>query len=322
MGTVTRALATLALALVPDVCAARSCDDVVFLTTQTWEAPGAPTTIWQIIDLGKNEARTLLRVAGYVEHVQWDSSFSFVAYQAHDSLYRMDWRFGGKPEAVFALPSIPGRCDIWFDADRMAWQAAAVLGAGEARTVGSEAVWDSCRFQVWHRSRETGTWAVARAAVGGCDDGPDCRAWENAGLSRPAHVRWYDLIEGMLHPPLDETVPAPTGELPVDADHLEPWYFLPSSSVPTSGVAFRALLDIEEFPYLPLYFVDRRRQTSRLLFGTPREVSLIRAYLEQRCGLLLFTTLMDPTRLIDLQTGEVVRLLPSDEAVWVRRPRD
>jgi hypothetical protein len=220
-----------------------------------------------------------------------------------------------------------GTVDWWFNPDSVCWQAMKVSAVYHAQRSGERPL-QRCRYELWQSDQEGRSWRMARAETTECYDSESYpHGWkvdDPHGTRRRAAIGIGQLYEAMS---LDawgrkpQAIPSPRGE----SQNGIPWFFIPLRSDPERGVALRIgkRNPDSKFFLLPLYLIDRRLGTQRMLetFALGRNDELSRMRMEEYGGFLLVSGIR--TYLYDLKTGnQVFPHAPTivRRAVWIRRP--
>jgi hypothetical protein len=286
---------------------------------------GHPTADeWRVFDPERGRDSLILR--GPIAAMRWDTTFTFLEYEAGDSLYRLDWRAGARARALLALPVLRNRCTAWFNPDSNAWQTLTISGAQSGKPSVELAWWDTARVELWQRRNRSAEWRLSRSWIMEPDEHgpPTCDLWLSDGVQGVAHdPRWTTEYLGAGDPWGGQPVSPPAGEAPLNDDYPDSWYFLATAPGSDTGFAYRigGGPPYGHYAKEPLYLVNRGTRVARRLWGTAREESEIAMALQIECGRLLFLPGFGFPRLIDGSTGRPLRVFATRTAVWVSRLR-
>jgi hypothetical protein len=316
----------IAIAASPAHATPGECDHIVLYHCCEDSLGNSTGDEWRLLDPQRDRERVLLR--GPTNAMRWDTAFRALEFEASDTLYRLEWREGSAARALIPLPDIPNRCTAWWNPDSSAWQALAMCGAANGTRLSQLTYQDSVRAELWQRSRRSARWKLLRSAIIAPDElgPPGCELWSEwiiEGVQREPRVTLEDLEREVGAWPEGGVLAAPSGEASAEEGAEGGWQFAPSAPGSDAGFAYRtlALAPERDFPTEPIYHIHRRSGATRRVWGRARTEEIVRMSLQIRCEQLLLTPGFDLTRLVSGRTGEVFRVLPTREAIWIQRPR-
>lgn len=284
---------------------------------------------WRIFDPSRKVDNLFLSppspINGF-DGVRWDTTFDNVWFGSGDSLYRVRWRQGARPQFITRLPQ--GCRRWWFNPDSACWQASRITDQPE-----SDDSYDRFAGELWQSTRDGARWRVVRAdSMDLIDADEDRWQWADGtqlGSEQPvvtlddlASAAWDGAWEG-------KTAFIDTSTFTVTKDEGDgydsnQWFFLGLKDAPRRGVAFRhGEPGAPEHAWHgvngPLYLVDLDRRSKRLIDGTDQFG--MRSLVAEHCGFLLVPSLMGNALVIDSSGRKLFSEPLSTDAVWVRRPK-
>lgn len=282
---------------------------------------------WRIFDPVQRTDELFLKVAS-PRGIYWDTTESYVEYASSDSLFRIEWEIGAQPWMELGIPYVS---DWWFNPDSLCWQGS--TGGGVLRkgpTAQGVAPYRSCYSNLWQSDREGANWRIVRSDTVACEDCWFCEKWQisdSLAIRRHAAIGLNRILGSMTVDGWGGTpvaFPPPAGEWPSRLD----WRYIPFRTAPDRGLALR----IGHRPpntttfMVPLYLIDRRRGTHRLL-ETPhlrRDGETSGMGMAEHNGYLLVSGHFGArTYVYDLNTGDQIFPRPGASAhwaVWIKRP--
>jgi hypothetical protein len=270
---------------------------------------------WRVYDPVTGTDQRFLLVAGQPTTIAWDSSLSRVRFEVNRDVFMADWSLGAKPRLVARLPDLPSICEWWFNPDSARWQ---LYASSEIERNAADSSSFS-RSELWQSSVDGLRWHIAFA---------DTEEWvedlcetEIPRLPRSRHLGV--LAPGDFSPqmfPGDDAERVDQAESGQEENGIFR-YYIPSRSLPDRGIEASFVQDVELNTLLkPVYLVNRRNGTRQLLCASGGWM-IDAAEVSEGCEMLLVNC-GDSFRLINLDSGRLLRSFPSEEgATWAPRLR-
>ena len=307
--------------------AAGSCDRVVSYFMYPYHGSALRSDEWRIYDPTRGTDAHFLSAPHGFDGIRWDTTFASVWYDTGDSVFRVAWRMGARPQSVTRLPA--GCVRWWFDADSGCWQA--LSAAKPPRT--DDTYVDRYGGELWQSSPDGASWRLLRADSVEFAD-PDAGRWQWADgspVGREAPVVTLDDLASETREEAwrGKTAFIDTATLAVtkrsDDYDADQWFFLGLQSEARRGIVFQLSGPLApEHDWMgvegPFYLVDLDRRSRIPVPGS--DAGIMRSLVAEHCGLLLVPGVTGNPRLID-SSGHVVfsQTWNAERAVWVPAPR-
>lgn len=307
------------LGLLPSAAATddERCSDVISYFAFPYQGSSIQADQWRLHDPAHGTDQLFLESVRGFAGVRWDTTFNTAWFSSGDSIYRVAWRMGAKPEFVGSLPDFGELEDWWFNPDSSCWQAV-VLRADERP--GEQDWW---RCELWQASRDLKRWRWLQTNALFTDE-DDCTEspWVDAPGTRHADMISLEALrsEAKAEECEARAIPFDTARVECGVASDYDWRFVPSFTSSRRGIAAQFNRGQGTFVSGPIYFVDLDGHSRRLISDSESQSQWIMA---ERCGRLLLPGADGCRLVLDAETGREISTgtWNNVDGTWVRPPR-
>ncbi len=286
---------------------------------------------------------TVIAVHGAMpKRLFWSTAQRAAYYTSGDRFYRLDWRYGARPEALFDLPKLVDHSqihDIWFDLRSRRWRASAVEWVQDPEVVREELNGTERSFIVYKGTRVPATkdqlviphvasvleydqagWRFITHRMTYCGDfhAPCLSVLKDEMHQGPA------LSEVDLHESMSIEYRLTNEDKWLDESYPRGVVLMRSKHTPNRKLRVAVHEDHTPHAITPLYYLNEDSATEKVIYSAPTACgSFEQLAFEEHGRFLLVGTeyRLECSRLVDMQTGDTVHVFPPKaRPLWITAP--